>query len=118
VREPDGLALSSRNRYLNEAERRQAAVLFRALGEAQAAIAAGQRSGPGLGHQIEKRVAATPGAVLDYVAVVDANTLQAIDRLRGRVLIALAVKFGATRLIDNLLVDIPGRADQPATAMR
>jgi pantoate--beta-alanine ligase len=106
VREKDGLAQSSRNRYLSHEERRAAGVLFRALTEARVMIEQGEREAS----QVERRMAglieATPGATLDYAAAVDAGTLQRPGRLRGKILLALAVRFGGTRLIDNLLVDV------------
>jgi pantoate--beta-alanine ligase len=104
VREPDGLALSSRNRYLNPTERRHAVVLYQALQEAEQAINQGERNPATLQQALIKRVAQTPNAVLDYAALVDAHTLQPVTTLQGKVLIALAVKFGSTRLIDNLVV--------------
>jgi pantoate--beta-alanine ligase len=107
VREADGLALSSRNIYLDAQQRKHAAVLFRSLEEARARIERGERSAMVLQGALTERITATPGAILDYAAVVDAETLQPLDPLRGQVLLALAVKFGATRLIDNLLVHVP-----------
>jgi pantoate--beta-alanine ligase len=102
VREPDGLALSSRNQYLDAGQRREATVLFRALREAQAMVEAGERDGVAVRRHLVERIAAAPGAALDYAEVVDAETLRPLDRLRGTVLAAVAVKFGATRLIDNV----------------
>jgi pantoate--beta-alanine ligase len=104
VREPDGLALSSRNQYLEADQRRRAAVLYRALAEARARIEAGERDAARVRRAMADLITATPGAVLDYAAVVDADTLEPLDSLPpGRpVLLALAVKFGATRLIDNV----------------
>jgi pantoate--beta-alanine ligase len=107
VREADGLALSSRNVYLNEDQRRHATVLFRSLEEARVLIERGERSAAVLQRILTDRITAAPGATLDYAAVVDADTLNAVETLQGRVLIALAVRFGATRLIDNLQVQIP-----------
>ncbi len=105
VREPDGLALSSRNQYLDPDQRRQAPVLYQALREARERLEAGERDPAALRQVMADRVATAPGAVLDYAAVVDADTLQPpAPRVHGRTLLALAVKFGATRLIDNLLV--------------
>lgn len=104
VREADGLALSSRNRYLDPDQRREAPVLSRALGEARDRVAQGERDADVIRRELVARIQATPGAVLDYVAVVDADTLQPLDRIQGDVLLAVAVKFGGTRLIDNLLV--------------
>ena len=108
VREPDGLALSSRNEYLEPEQRRHAAVLFRALCEARDRVAAGERDAAVLRRLLEERVTATPGAALDYAAVVDAETLEPLERVRGDTLLALAVRFGGTRLIDNLLVHLAG----------
>jgi len=107
VREPDGLALSSRNRYLDAEQRRQAVVLSHALEEAKGRILAGERDAEAVRRVLAERIAATAGATLDYAAVVSADTLQPPGRLHGRVLLALAVKFGATRLIDNVLLAVP-----------
>lgn len=109
IREADGLALSSRNQYLEADERRHATVLHRALTEARQRIETGQRDAGVLRQEMMQRIATASGAVVDYAAVVDAESLQAVDRLvPGRlVLLALAVKFGGTRLIDNCLIRIP-----------
>jgi pantoate--beta-alanine ligase len=107
VREPDGLALSSRNRCLDPDQRRQATALYQALQRAHAAVAAGQRDGQVLQRLVEERIASTRGALLDYAAVVDADTLQPQECLRGRILVALAVRFGSTRLIDNEIIKVP-----------
>ena len=108
MREPDGLALSSRNEYLDAQERQQATVLHRALQEARRRIEEGERDGEVLRRILAQRVASATGAVLDYVAVVDADSLAPVVRLSaGRsVLLALAVKFGGTRLIDNELIQL------------
>jgi pantoate--beta-alanine ligase len=108
VREPDGLALSSRNRYLDPDQRRQAPVLFQALQAARALVAGGERDAAVLRRALAERVAAAPAARLDYAAVVDCDTLQPLQQLRGNVLVALAVFFGTTRLIDNTLIEVPG----------
>jgi pantoate--beta-alanine ligase len=106
VREADGLALSSRNAYLGAAQRRSAVALSAALEQGRALIEGGERD-PGRVRQVmEERIAAAPGAALDYAAVVDADSLRPPDRLRGRVMLAVAVRFGGTRLIDNVLVDV------------
>jgi pantoate--beta-alanine ligase len=106
VREPDGLALSSRNQYLDPSQRLQATVLFQALEEARALIAHGERDGARLREMMVRRVKTAPAAVLDYAAVVDADTLRPLEHLRGEVLLALAVKFGGTRLIDNMTIAV------------
>ncbi len=107
VREPDGVALSSRNQYLDADQRREAAALYRTLEEAQRLVEAGERDAAVVREVLARRIRATPGAELDYAAVVDHDSLRPLDRLRGPVLLALAVKFGATRLIDNILIQLP-----------
>jgi pantoate--beta-alanine ligase len=105
VREPDGLALSSRNRYLSPAERQSATVLIESLSEARRRVEAGERDATALRQMMANRVEATPGAVLDYAEIVDAETFQPVEHLTGPAVAALAVKFGTTRLIDN--VELP-----------
>jgi pantoate--beta-alanine ligase len=107
VREPDGLALSSRNQYLDAEQRRHATVLVRGLEEVRRRVEAGERDAAALERLLAERVASTPGARLDYAAVADFDTLQRVPRLRGTVLVALAVFFGTTRLIDNVLLTVP-----------
>lgn len=107
VRESDGLAQSSRNQYLDSEQRKRAAAIFQALQAAERAVAEGLRRGPELQARVTERLAATPGLRIDYVAVVNEKTLKPIQTLRGRVLVAVAVFFGATRLIDNLVLEIP-----------
>jgi pantoate--beta-alanine ligase len=106
VREADGLALSSRNAYLETEERCRATVLYQALTEARRRIEAGERDAAAVRQVMVEQVASVPGAVLDYAAVVDADSLQALDRISTErpILLALAVRFGSTRLIDNLLL--------------
>jgi pantoate--beta-alanine ligase len=101
VREGDGLALSSRNRYLNGQERKQAVVLRKALLAAQAAQGKPLREIVELVRQIINEASL---ARLDYVDLVDATTLQPIDTAKPRSLLAVAVFFGKTRLIDNILL--------------
>jgi pantoate--beta-alanine ligase len=110
VRAPDGLALSSRNEYLDAEQRRHATVLYRALTEARARVEAGERDAAGVRRALEERLASAPGAVVDYAVVADYDTLQPLDRLHGQVLIAVAVRFGGTRLIDNVIVEADGEA--------
>ena len=107
VREPDGLAMSSRNIFLNASERAQATVLYRALCEARARIRSGERRAEAIIDAMRRLLSEAPSSRIDYVAVVDAKTLKSQWRLRGRVAILLAVWIGRTRLIDNLLVDVP-----------
>ncbi len=104
IRESDGLALSSRNRYLDPDQRCAATVLSRALDEARSLHARGETDAAKLRQVLIERIAATPGAVLDYAAVVDADTLRPVQLVQGPTLLALAVKFGTTRLIDNAFI--------------
>jgi pantoate--beta-alanine ligase len=104
VREPDGLAMSSRNRYLDPAQRLGATSLHRALKKAEELVAAGERSVPALERAMADVIAAAPGARLDYARVVDAQTLDTIATVERPALAALAVYFGTTRLIDNTVL--------------
>lgn len=104
VREPDGLALSSRNVFLSPEERRAAPVLHRALAEAAGRIAAGERSGERLRGLMREVIAAEPLVRIDYVSVADAETLAELDEVHGPALLSLAARLGTTRLIDNLPV--------------
>jgi pantoate--beta-alanine ligase len=101
VREPDGLAMSSRNRYLSPEQRRHAPALYLSLEEIRHLVEGGERRASALRDAALRRLAATPGARVDYVEVVSWDTLEPIERLSGEILIAMAVFFGTTRLIDN-----------------
>jgi pantoate--beta-alanine ligase len=108
VREADGLALSSRNAYLEGEERQRATVLHRTLSEARRQIEAGERDADTIRRRMTEQIAAVPQAVLDYAAVVDADTLENVDTIDvvRPLLLALAVKFNGTRLIDNVLIPV------------
>jgi pantoate--beta-alanine ligase len=110
VREPDGVAMSSRNAYLSDDERTAAVVLVRALEHAADAVRAGERDAAVLRRTIASEVDAERLATLDYVDVVDGLELSPVDRLEdGRdVLVALAARLGKTRLIDNMTVTVDG----------
>jgi pantoate--beta-alanine ligase len=101
VREPDGLAMSSRNAYLGPEERDAAPVLHWALVAGAAAIAAGERSAARVRDLVASLISAEPLAQLDYAEVVDADTLQEIDPLVGNLRLLAATRFGRARLIDN-----------------
>lgn len=105
VREPDGLALSSRNAYLKPEERRAATVLYGALRAAEKEIAAGERDALRLVAAMRKVLEVEPLASVDYAEIVDADRLEPVTRLRRSCLLLLAVFIGATRLIDNALVE-------------
>lgn len=104
VREADGLALSSRNQYLDPDQRRRATVLHDSLQEVRGRVSGGERDTRRLLERVRERLASTPGARLDYAVAVDAETLQPVDVIQRTTLVALAVFFGTTRLIDNIVV--------------
>jgi len=104
VREPDGLAMSSRNVYLTDAERAAAVVLARSLAEADAMVAHGETDGSVLAATMAARISSEPLARLDYAACVDAGTLEDLERIDGRALLAVAAWVGKARLIDNQTV--------------
>jgi pantoate--beta-alanine ligase len=105
VREPDGLALSSRNAYLNAEERRAATVLHRALEAAKAELAAGARDSLQLQSTIRRVLEAEPLAAVDYVQIVDADAFEPVTRIARPCYALLAVFVGKTRLIDNLYIE-------------
>jgi pantoate--beta-alanine ligase len=105
VREPDGLAMSSRNAYLSPDERRAAVVLHRALDGARRAIERGELDALRLTAAMREIIGGEPLARIDYVELVDVETLEPVTRLRRTCLALLAARFGATRLIDNLLIE-------------
>ena len=105
VREVDGLAMSSRNVYLNTAERQAATVLFRALTAAQSAYQAGERDAGELRQTMEVTISAEPLARQQYVSCADPETLQELEgAIPDRALLSMAVYVGSTRLIDNLIL--------------
>jgi pantoate--beta-alanine ligase len=108
VRELDGLAMSSRNAYLNPAERQAALVLSRALRLAEACLAQGERQGARLTATLRDCITKEPLGRIDYVAVCDPQTLREVEQLSGTVLVALAVYIGKTRLIDNAVLRVGG----------
>lgn len=105
VREPDGLAMSSRNAYLSPAERQAALALHRALRHAEQMVKAGERDARVVRDAVQAMIAAEPLAWIDYVEVVDAETLQPVEQIQQNTLVALAVKIGRARLIDNTVID-------------
>ncbi|MCR4336202.1 MAG: pantoate--beta-alanine ligase [Candidatus Omnitrophica bacterium] len=106
VREADGLAMSSRNQYLLERERKEAPVLYQALLEAKQVAMEGERRVQRIIELVRKRIENLACAQIDYIACVDAETLQPLEKLEGKVLLALAVKFGRARLIDNIIFHV------------
>ncbi len=105
IREPDGLAMSSRNVYLDAGERASAPVLYRTLSTLRDAVASGTRDAGALIAQAKAAIESSPHTRIDYIAIVDRDTLTPLATVQGKVLIALAVFVGTTRLIDNVMVD-------------
>ena len=103
VRERDGLALSSRNQYLNPEERQGALVLSRSLLKARELLRSGEQDSTVIIEAMRRMIDEEPLAVIDYVSIVNTLTLESMKKVSGAALIALAVRFGKTRLIDNLL---------------
>ena len=105
VREPDGLALSSRNTYLKPEERKAATVLYRALSASKSAYEAGERDGGKLRQVMQDTLAAEPLARTQYVSCADYETLQELEKVTGKTLLSMAVFVGKTRLIDNFVLE-------------
>ncbi len=109
VREPDGLAVSSRNQYLGPQERQEATVIYRALQKGGESIHAGQTDAARIIDEMRAVLRGVPALQVEYVSLVDAESLEEIGRVRGKVLLAVAGRLGSTRLIDNILVDTTAR---------
>jgi pantoate--beta-alanine ligase len=105
VREPDGLALSSRNVYLSPDERRQALVLSRALRLAEERYQAGERRAEAIRRAMRRLIREAPSASIDYVSIADSETLEELQTIDRPALVSMAVRIGGTRLIDNTLLD-------------
>jgi pantoate--beta-alanine ligase len=105
VREPDGLAMSSRNTYLNAVQREAAVVLHRALNLAGKRWKQGEKDAGTIRHEMTELIEKEPLAEIDYVSVADTATLKEIHRLKPPALVSLAVRFGKTRLIDNVVLE-------------
>ncbi len=106
VREESGLAMSSRNALLSADERRRASIIYQALRRAKLAVREGERNAARLSEIVREKIETEPLARIDYVAIVDAETLEPVDRIaENAVLIAVAARFGGTRLIDNTIIN-------------
>lgn len=106
VREEDGLAMSSRNIYLDEEERKNSTVLYKSLKEAERMIKMGERDAEKIKNRMREIVTSYPKAVIDYIEIVDTEELNPVNPLKGEVLIALAVYIGKARLIDNIILEV------------
>ncbi len=104
VRDPDGLALSSRNQYLNETQRKQATGLSKGLFKARQLFESGERSAKGLRSAMKSVLAEHTNVDVDYLAIVDPDTLAPIDQILEKAVVLVAARVGKTRLIDNLIL--------------
>jgi pantoate--beta-alanine ligase len=104
TREADGLAMSSRNKYLNEAERKAAVVLFRSLSAAKGLYESGERDAEKIRGKMKEALAAEPLAQMQYVSCADYDTLAELSEIKGKALLSMAVFLGKTRLIDNFVL--------------
>ena len=106
MREPDGLAMSSRNAYLDVIERQAATVLYRALTASHTAFLAGESRGKRLRRIVSETIDAEPQIQLEYVSCAHPDTLQELEIVTDRALISLAARVGQTRLIDNIIIEV------------
>jgi len=105
VREPNGLAVSSRNQYLSEQQKKDAANIYKSLQTCRRLIDAGTTETRQIIAEMKKILQQVPSIEIEYISIVDAETLESIEIIAGEVLAAVAVRIGTTRLIDNILVD-------------
>jgi len=109
VREADGLAISSRNQYLSEKQRKDATLIYKSLQKCQEMIDSGIADTKEITSEMRKILQQVPSIRIEYISIVNAENLQNLDQIAGRVLAAVAVKIGPARLIDNILVDLSKR---------
>ena len=107
VREEDGLAMSSRNTYLSKVEREAALVIPKSLAAGKSLLEQGERCAARVAEEVTGVLKSEPLANIDYVVVKDADTLKDLKEIKGRVLVAVAVWIGKTRLIDNFIIEVP-----------
>lgn len=105
VREPNGLAVSSRNQYLSQQQKENAASIYRSLQRCRRMVDGGVTDARRIVDEMRKVLQEVPPIQIEYVSIVDAETLESIETVAGRVLVAVAVRIGGTRLIDNILLD-------------
>ncbi len=109
VREPDGLAMSSRNQYLSPQQRKEATVIYRSLQRSTELIRGGETAVARIAEQMREVLGQVPALQVEYVSIVDAASLKDLPRVQGKVLVAVAGRLGSTRLIDNIVVDATAR---------
>jgi pantoate--beta-alanine ligase len=111
VRDDDGLAVSSRNKYLSDQERQDATSLYKGLQKARELIQSGVTDCRQILADLKTIIEAPPSISLEYANIVNSRTLEDLANVQGQVLIAVAARAGATRLIDNILVDVSLQTD-------
>ncbi|MHC4456238.1 MAG: pantoate--beta-alanine ligase [Planctomycetota bacterium] len=109
IREPDGLAVSSRNRYLTEQQKKDATLIYKSLQKCEKLIADGVTDSKTIINRMRKILQKAPSIKIEYISIVDAQTVQPLDQIAGKVMAAVAVKIGEARLIDNILIDAAKR---------
>jgi pantoate--beta-alanine ligase len=109
VRQADGLAVSSRNQYLTRQQKKNAPLIYKSLQKCQKLIEDGVIDSKTIINQMRKILQQAPSIKIEYISIVDADTLQELRKITGKVLTAVAVKIGSTRLIDNILLDVNKR---------
>jgi pantoate--beta-alanine ligase len=109
VRQADGLAVSSRNQYLTEQQKKDAALIYKSLRKCRKLIDDGVTDSKTIINQMRKMLQQAPSIKIEYISIVDAETLQELKKVDSKALTAVAVKIGSTRLIDNILVDVSRR---------
>ena len=105
VREPSGLAVSSRNQYLSEQQKKDAANIYKSLQKCRQMVDDGVKDSSEIISEMRNILQQVPSMQIEYVSIVDADTLGDSDRITGKILVAVAVKLGPARLIDNILLD-------------
>lgn len=105
VREPDGLAISSRNQYLTPKQRKDATIIYKSLQKCNQMVKEGITDVQQITAEMHKLLQQIPSIEIEYVSIIDAETLEDIEQISGKVLAAIAVKIGSARLIDNILLD-------------
>jgi pantoate--beta-alanine ligase len=106
IRESSGLAVSSRNQYLTERQKKDATYIYKALKKSDDLVRRGTKKSKTIIGEMKKVLKQVPSIKIEYISIVDAGTLQGLEKIIGKVLIAVAVKIGSTRLIDNIVVDV------------
>jgi pantoate--beta-alanine ligase len=117
VREPDGLAVSSRNKYLTAQQRKDAAAIYKSLGKCRELVKASVTDPKKITAEMRKILRQRPSIKIEYAEIVDAETLEPLDSIRGKILAAVAVRLGPARLIDNVLIQVPG-TNRPSRSRR